>query len=114
MTFETKSNCLIIHLSGEIDHHSAEESRNKIDREFESSLSRYMIFDFSGVDFMDSAGIGLIIGRYKAVDKQGGKVAVTGVSSAVNRILDISGIYKIIQSFPSAQDAVTNFSGGLL
>lgn len=110
MTTESINNCLIIKLNGEIDHHSAEEIRNRIDREFEASMAKYLVFDFSDVDFMDSAGIGLIIGRYKAVDKQGGKVAVTNVSGAVNRILDISGIYKIIEPFPTLAEAVSSFS----
>ena len=86
---------LMIRMNAELDHHLAEEMRQVIDTRF---LPRKVIFDFSNVAFMDSAGIGLIMGRYKKVmDK--GDITIVGVRESVKRILLISGLHKIVNIY---------------
>ena len=80
----------------EIDHHIVEKIRRKADLEIEKYIPRKVIFDFTNVTFMDSAGIGLILGRYKKISSLGGTLEVINATEIVNKILVMSGINKII------------------
>lgn len=88
---------LVAKLDGEIDHHCAEELRIKIDREISRSNVKNLIFDFKKVDFMDSSGIGVIAGRYKIINSLGGKVMIIRAGEQVDKILEISGLKKIME-----------------
>jgi stage II sporulation protein AA (anti-sigma F factor antagonist) len=96
---------LIVKINGEIDQHNSEEIRERIDKAYERSRCRHMIFDFSGVAFMDSSGIGLLIGRYKKVSGRNGTVAIANMNRDLGRIYNISGLKKIIGSFESLDQA---------
>lgn len=87
---------LTFKITEEIDHHAVEKLRRKADIEIEKHIPRKVIFDFSNVTFMDSAGIGLILGRYKNVCSLGGKLELINVTETVNKILIMSGMNKII------------------
>lgn len=86
---------LVAEIEGDIDHHSAAKYRQKIDSEFIKTKAVNIIFDFSKLGFMDSSGIGLIMGRYKLITPLGGRVMLVGVSPQLDRLISISGIYKI-------------------
>lgn len=86
---------LVAKIDGEIDHHSAAAYRRRIDGEFLKTKAINIVFDFTNLNFMDSSGIGLIMGRYKLIKPLGGKVFLVGVSPQLDRILSISGVYKI-------------------
>jgi len=105
MQFTQKDKSLYIKLEGEIDHHSAGDIRQAIDNTFEPTDCRWMIFDFGGVTFMDSSGIGMLIGRYKDAKKRGGTVAIAGMTPEISRIFAISGLAKIIDSYASIDEA---------
>ena len=79
-------------LTGEIDHHTAALLRSKIDEQIDRRLPQKLILDFSGVGFMDSSGIGLILGRSKRMQAEGGQVMVRGVSPQINRMLRLANI----------------------
>lgn len=87
---------LLFKITEEIDHHAVEKLRRKADLEIEKHIPRKVIFDFSNVTFMDSAGIGLILGRYKNISSLGGSLEVINATETVNKILIMSGINKII------------------
>ena len=91
-----KYRTLVVKLSGDLDHHSAGKLREKIDRELERTGAVNVAFDFGRVSFMDSSGIGLIMGRYKVVHALGGKIVIYGLSENVRRIIEISGIDKLV------------------
>ena len=91
-----EDNILLFKITEEIDHHIVEKIRRKADFEIEKYIPRKVIFDFSNVTFMDSAGIGLILGRYKNIISLGGILEVINVKESVNKILIMSGINKII------------------
>lgn len=91
-----KDKSLIIEITEEVDHHTAEKIRRKIDNEITRYMPRKTIFDFNRVSFMDSAGIGMIIGRYKMMKLIGGSLEIINVSNTVKKILEMSGILKII------------------
>ena len=106
LKFKKNDKSLIIHLIGELDHHSAEEVRVKIDDRIERDNIRKVILDFSGVTFMDRSGIGVVVGRYKKVLSVGGNICVANVNSSVNRVFELSGLFKIIKKFNTVDEAV--------
>ena len=91
-----KEKILLLKITEEIDHHAVEKIRRKADFEIEKHIPRKVVFDFSNVIFMDSAGIGLILGRYKNVVSLGGSLEVINATETVNKILIMSGINKIV------------------
>lgn len=74
MEYQIQENCLTIFLPHELDHHSAEEIRKLSDRLVEKNHIKHIIFDFKETNFMDSSGIGVIMGRYKQISLFGGAV----------------------------------------
>ena len=106
--FQMKDRMLIVHIQGEIDHHTCNEIRDKLDHEIKKQNALHIIFDFSNIQFMDSSGIGVIIGRYRNLQSQGGRVGIVKVNSQVDRIFELSGLYKIIPKYFSIDEAVSN------
>lgn len=94
--YEKKDKLLLVEITEEIDHHAVEKIRRKVDDEITRYMPRKTIFDFSRVTFMDSAGIGMVLGRYKMMKLIGGSLEIVNISSTVKRILEMSGINKII------------------
>ena len=86
---------LTAYLIGEIDHHSAALLRSEIDSSIELNMPSMVILDFSGVTFMDSSGIGLIMGRYKVVSKSGGKLHVRGVTPQNYKVMKLAGLERL-------------------
>jgi len=107
---EIMESSLIARPECEIDHLTAERLRAQIDSAFEKSSCRNIIFDFSNVSFMDSSGIGMIIGRYKSAEKRGGRLAITGMSDAMTRLYTISGLAKIIIRTDTVEEAIAKIS----
>lgn len=87
---------LYVEITEEIDHHLADKVRREVDDEITRYMPRKTIFDFSRVTFMDSAGIGMIIGRYKMMKLIGGCLEIQNVNESSKKILEMSGITKII------------------
>jgi len=108
---EIKGSTLVALPDCEIDHHSAERLRSQIDAAYEKSSCRNIILDFSRVGFMDSSGIGMIIGRYKNAEKRGGKLYITGMNQDMGRIFGISGLAKIITRTETVEEALINTGG---
>ncbi|WP_370586459.1 anti-sigma F factor antagonist [Parageobacillus thermoglucosidasius] len=97
MDFEVKQDVLIIRLSGELDHHTAEELREKVTDVLESASIRHIVLNLEHLTFMDSSGLGVILGRYKQIKKLGGEMIVCSISPTVKRLFDMSGLFKIIR-----------------
>ncbi len=87
---------LVVKMNGEIDHHSVGGIRDAIDREFALRNIVNIVMDFDEVTFMDSSGIGMIVGRYKQVSARGGRMMIIRVKPQVDKILEISGLKKIL------------------
>ena len=102
---------LIISLNAELDHHLADEMREVIDDVIDNRGVKYCIFDFSKIGFMDSAGIGLIMGRYKKL-RDKGNISIAGANEGIKRILLISGLHKIVNSYDDVNQAVRSVNGG--
>ena len=94
--FYENEKLLIFKITDEIDDCSVQKIRRKADYEIERYMPRKVVFDFDSVTFMDSAGIGLIIGRYKFTNMLGGKLEVANLTQNVKKIFEMSGILKLI------------------
>ena len=86
---------LVLELLEEIDHHGVEKIRRKADDEITKYMPRKVVLDFNNVSFMDSAGIGMVLGRYKIVNMLGGTLEMENVSKTIRKIFDMSGITRI-------------------
>ena len=87
---------LVFKITDEIDDCSVQKIRRRADYEIERYMPRKVVFDFDSVTFMDSAGIGLIIGRYKFTNMLGGKLEVANLTQSVRKIFEMSGILRLI------------------
>ena len=87
---------LVLKITNEIDDCSVQKMRRKADNEIERYMPKKIIFDFSGVTFMDSAGIGMVIGRYKMALMIGGNLQLANLTSSVRKIFEMSGVLKLI------------------
>ena len=94
--YYNKDKLLVLKLTEEIDECSVQKIRRKADYEIERYIPKEVIFDFDSVTFMDSSGIGLIIGRYKFTNMLGGKLEVANLTQSVKKIFEMSGILKLI------------------
>ncbi len=94
---------LYLKLPAEIDHHSSQEIRERTEEYLQEGPIRSIVFDFSDTTFMDSSGIGALMGRYKRMKEKGGSVMVCGVNSRIRRILHISGIDALIPEWEEKQ-----------
>lgn len=86
---------LTAYISGEIDHHSAKEIRKEIDINVQKLNPTDLYLDFSKVDFMDSSGIGLVMGRYKLQSERGGKVFIQNPPPLIKKVMLVAGINKL-------------------
>ena len=96
---------LTINFCGEIDHHTCLETAKKMDDVIRKYLPQKVVFDFKDVSFMDSSGIGMLLGRYKQLIRFGGKAEMKNLNNDMKRIFTMSGIFKII---PMSEEEVVN------
>lgn len=92
ITVEKSGELLIAYLSGEIDHHNAVDMREKIDREIAVNRPRHLILDFKNVTFMDSSGIGLVLGRFRTMQTYKGTLEIREVSKHTKKLFELAGI----------------------
>ena len=93
-------------LSRELDHHISREVKLEIDDILMKKQIDYIIFDFQYVSFMDSSGIGVIIGRYKKIVNHGGRISVINMNNRLKKVFNLSGMNKIISIYDSFEDAI--------
>lgn len=95
--YEKKKNTLTVRLTGELDHNVVAGIRAEVDELILDPRVRRLVFDLNELEFMDSSGIGLIIGRYKLMARRGGTVAISCSSGCVNRIFEMAGLYNLVE-----------------
>ena len=111
-TYEISNGVMIYYLPKELDHYSAECIKRKSEAVFETEKVDYLIFDFKDTVFMDSSGIGLITGRFRKVHDAGGQVCVVNVNEGIDKILNMSGIYRIIKKRDTREDIINEMLEG--
>jgi len=92
---EVNDKSLLALISGEVDHHTAKSIRSEIDSSIEKNQPNKVILDFSAVTFMDSSGIGLVMGRYKIMQGVGGTVSIQNPPTHIKKVMQIAGLDKI-------------------
>lgn len=97
LAYEIMKNALVVRLSGELDHSEAERIRGELDALIRQTGARRLVFDLKELRFMDSSGIGLIIGRYKLMRRRGGSVAVFGSDARIDKIFEMAGLYQLVE-----------------
>lgn len=112
ITVTIRKKVLVVSLSGELDHHTAKDVKNLIEEVIKNRGVVNLVFDFTNLTFMDSSGIGVVIGRYKLVRSMGGKVTIVSPARNVSKLLSMSGINKIIEIFDDVDSALNSLQEG--
>ncbi len=95
VTIESSGNLVIAYLYGEIDHHSAVSVRERIDNTLSYIKPNHLILDFKNVSFMDSSGIGLVMGRYRIMQSFKGTLEIRNVTPKTKKIMELAGLGSI-------------------
>ncbi|WP_027363420.1 STAS domain-containing protein [Desulfotruncus alcoholivorax] len=103
-------NCLLVAIFGEIDISITDSLREDIDRALDNYGSGQLVFDLGGVDFIDSSGLGVILGRYKKVAGKGGKVFLAGAKPQVKKVLELSGLFNLMEEYSTAAEVIDKIS----
>lgn len=112
ITLIAKRRMVVARLQGEIDHHAAGEIRNEVERELKRTGAVNVAFDFGNVTFMDSSGIGMLIGRYKTVSALGGSLIIVDASDRILRMLQMAGINRLAVVCDTLRDGIRILQGG--
>lgn len=88
--------CITVVLKGELDHHAAAGAREIIDIRLERQNPRLCVFDMKGISFMDSSGIGLILGRKRIAEGYGGRVVLKNLSRSAEKMIKMAGLKNLI------------------
>ncbi len=104
----TKNDTVIAKLVGELDHHSASKARARLEEVIVNKAIKNLIFDLSELSFMDSSGIGMIIGRYKLISALGGKVKIVCKNVQIERLITMSGLKKLINVYSDFDEIAEN------
>jgi len=97
---------LVVRLKGELDHHNGSKLKQSIQQEWQREVARNILFVMEELEFMDSSGLGLILGRYREAKERGGKTAIVGAVSHARRMLELSGLQDIIPTFATETEAL--------
>lgn len=101
-----KKGILIVRLEGEIDVHVADDFRKVLDDELIKNQVKNILLNLADVTFIDSSGLGVILGRYKKINVLGGKIFVSNIQPQVQRIFELSGLLRIMKLFDSEKEAL--------
>ena len=99
ISYNKEDKLLIMEITEEIDHHTTEKIRRRADYEIQRYMPKKALFDFNNVSFMDSSGIGMVVGRYKLLAMLGGSLELANVKPSLERVFEMSGVLKIIPRY---------------
>src|SRR5699024_5318477 len=104
---DVKKDVVIISLAGQLDHHEAVVLRDKWKDMIYTNSIKHVILNLEFVSFMDSSGLGVVLGRYKEVLQLGGEMVVCSVSPPIERLFEMSGLFKIVRLEENEEFALT-------
>lgn len=108
--FLIENDILIVRLKGELDHHEASALRSSWQHVIQENNIRHIILNLDQLAFMDSSGLGVILGRYKEIQQANGEMIICAISPIVKRLFDMSGLFKIMREARGEEDAL-NYLG---
>lgn len=106
INLEIKQDVLCVRLTGELDHHTSENLREKVSSIIEKEKIRHLVLNLEKLTFMDSSGLGVILGRYKEIKQKNGEMIVCAISPTIERLMEMSGLFKIIRLEPNEDYAL--------
>ncbi len=92
---EFSNNTMVAYLDGELDHHTAKPIREEIDSAVESNTPELLVLDFKDITFMDSSGIGLVMGRYKLLSGYNARLTITNPSPQIYKVMQLAGLSRL-------------------
>jgi len=101
----TTGETLIVRLSGELDHHTAEQVRTQVEAELDRGYV-HLVVNMESLSFMDSSGLGVMLGRYKRVTAAGGRMSLCAVNEQLMKLFELSGMMKILRIYPTEGQAL--------
>ncbi|MDP2871334.1 MAG: anti-sigma factor antagonist [Bacillota bacterium] len=107
---EVLDNTLLVSVAGELDLETAPRLRTLVDSELAQSGARNLLLDLAGVSFLDSSGLGAILGRYRTVAAAGGRMGIAGARTGVKRILRLSGVAQIVSLFNTRETGLRSMA----
>jgi stage II sporulation protein AA (anti-sigma F factor antagonist) len=107
---EVLDNTLLVSVAGELDLETAPRLRVLVDSELAQSGARNLLLDLAGVSFLDSSGLGAILGRYRTVAAAGGRMGIAGARTGIKRVLRLSGVAQIVSLFNSRETGLRSMS----
>lgn len=102
---------LIISLQGELDHHAVEKIRDSIETQLAASHYQGLVMSFRNINFMDSSGLGLILGRLRSISQRGGHMALCEVNPSLKKLFEMSGLLKVLPVYEAEDVAVQAVKG---
>ena len=106
ITTRYRNNVLVVTLKGELDHHTADGLRQIVEKELDKDIAQHVLLNLSGLKFMDSSGLGVILGRYRRLSAQGGRMAACNLHPHIERLYELSGLPKIIPVYATEDAAL--------
>lgn len=104
---EHSGKVLIVRLGGELDHHTADAVKTRMEDAISKGNVSHVVVNMKELKFMDSSGLGVILGRYKQVNGKGGKMVLCEVNPSVHRLFEMSGLFKILTVKENEKQAVS-------
>jgi stage II sporulation protein AA (anti-sigma F factor antagonist) len=105
---EPNRKTLIVRLKGELDHHTAEVLKARMEAAIAQGQLKHIILSLKDLNFMDSSGLGVILGRYKQITAIGGKMVVCDINPAIYRLFEMSGLFKIVSIQDTERQAISS------
>jgi len=109
--YEMRGRILVAELYGEMDHHASEKIRKELDEMMGLYGVRHLVFDFERVTFMDSSGIGIVLGRYRKLQEEGGSVMIVRCSQKIRTILHMAGVFSVVPYTDTREEAIVYLEG---
>ncbi|MCD8508950.1 MAG: anti-sigma F factor antagonist [Bacillus sp. (in: Bacteria)] len=103
---EKRDNVLCVRLEGELDHHTAMTLRERVDTVLKENNLTHILLNLENLTFMDSSGLGVVLGRYKLVKTLGGEMVVCSISPQIKRLFEMSGMFKIVRLASNEMDGL--------
>ena len=103
---ESIGDVLIVRLDGELDHHTADLLRGQMEKEINKGNTLHVLLSLKDLHFMDSSGLGVILGRYKQITSRGGDMIVCSINPVIYRLFELSGLFKIMKIKESEEEAL--------
>ncbi|HHY16782.1 MAG TPA: anti-sigma factor antagonist [Firmicutes bacterium] len=111
LTFMKTPSCLVVRVSGELDLSSAARFRDLIDNELRKTAAPNVVVNLKNLSFVDSTGLGVILGRHKTVTSWGGKFILSDVAPKVSSMLEMAGLLPVLQVARTEEDAIKRVKG---